>query len=119
MHNHLQSKRSERIQKLAEEQKRALEEQQKREVIRERITAEHNRRIEERISLLGLLFGVPMLVMGFLGINLRGLTNTEGMSVLNALLLTFGSSLVLIGMLVGVLRLVKSSRSEIDHNKDA
>jgi len=44
---------------------------------RERREEKRDKRLEERLSLLGLLFAVPALIVGFLGVNIRGYTSHE------------------------------------------
>jgi len=58
-------------------------------------------RLEERINVLAAIFGVPGLIVGFLGINLYGVTaGAEGMNVWWAALGTAG-----VGLLAGSLAL--------------
>ena len=55
----------------------------------EHLLSEHTRRLEQRLNLLGALIGVPALVMGFLSINLYGITaKEEGLPLWVALLLS-------------------------------
>lgn len=54
----------------------------------EHLVSEQTRRLERRLNLIGALIGVPALVMGFLSINLYGITaKEEGLPLWVALLL--------------------------------
>jgi Mg2+ and Co2+ transporter CorA len=44
---------------------------------REKREEEREKRVEKRLSLLGLLFAVPALILGLLGVNIRGYTSGE------------------------------------------
>ena len=48
---------------------------------REKREEEREKRVEKRLSLLGLLFAVPALILGFLGVNIQGYTNGDGLSL--------------------------------------
>ena len=123
IHDFLQMKRTERIKQLAEErtvaeqeraaaeqarerEARALAEQLKREADeRERAAQERASRLERTIGLLTVCFGVPALIISFLGINIPGLTTTsEGMRVWAALLIVLGISAVCVSTILLSLR---------------
>jgi len=95
MHNYLLMKKTERIQGLNEERTR-----REREV--EKAAQERAEAIQRRISLLGLFIGGPALVIGFLSINMVGITSNEGLTLWMASLLGFGGGLAvgLLGLLV-------------------
>ena len=77
MHDFLRMKRAEETLRLAEDRE------------------ERETRIEKRLKYLGLIFGVPALIIGFLGINLFGITAKEdGVSIWRALLICVGSGAV-------------------------
>lgn len=63
MHEHLQTRRTEQIKELGEKQAELIKDQE--------------RQINLLSILLALLFGVPSLIIGFLGINLRNITIPE------------------------------------------
>jgi hypothetical protein len=91
MHDFLRMKRAEEILALAEDQRTKLEAQAEADAERERREVARERRIELRFKLITLVFGVPALVIGFLGINLVGITtDAEGVSFWGALLLCMG-----------------------------
>lgn len=64
---------------------------------RERAAQERAQHLANLISRLGLAIGVPALVIGFLGINLDGITSGNGMGWRNAIGLSLG------GLIVGLL----------------
>lgn len=67
------------------------------------LQSQQARRLEQRINLLAVLFGVPGLIVGFLGINLYGVTSgAEGMNLWVAMSVTFA-----VGLGVGALLLTK------------
>jgi len=96
MHNFLVMRRTERLKQLAEEQRQQMETEAREDIRRERTAQERARRLEERISLLGVGIGVPSLIFGFLSINLYGITaKDEGLSLWLALLIgTVGGGLL-------------------------
>ncbi len=96
MHNYLLLKRTERLQQLAEEQRRHVELEARAQEVRAQ-------KLEKRISLLGLIIGVPALVIGFLGINLAGYTANEGLSLRQAIIISAGGLIIgaALGLLVG------------------
>jgi len=61
--------------------------------------AVRDRKLNKRISFIAALFGLPSLIIGFLGINLKDITATDGVSLLSALLLAGGS--LLLGFALG------------------
>jgi hypothetical protein len=90
-------KRTAYLQELAEEQKKASEQQRERMEAAANEKAHRDRRLEKRISLIGLVGGAPVLIISFLGINLVGLTtHDEGLSLGKALLIILGLSAFLI-----------------------
>ena len=90
MHDYLQTKRTERIRQLAEEQQQQAAKQALDEAERERAAQERARHLEEQISLLGIIIGIPALILSFLGINLIGITSNEGLLLWQALLFSMG-----------------------------
>jgi hypothetical protein len=97
MHDFLQMKRSQQTLRLAEEHQKRLAEKAEAD-------AAHERRIEWRFKFVGLVFGVPALIIGFLGINLVGITTpNDGISIWKALAFSFGSGIVggLLMLLIG------------------
>ena len=71
MYNYLQMCRTERLQKLAEEQQ------------------VQTRKLEERISVLAVCIGIPALILSFMSINLYGFTTKdEGIPIFLALLIS-------------------------------
>lgn len=60
---------------------------------------------------LGVLFAVPALIMGFLGINMNGITASEGMSFMQAALWSFGGGIIVAGLIIGLFHLVRRSGS--------
>lgn len=95
MHDYLQTKRTERIRQLAEEQNREAAKQALVQAERERASQERARHLEERISLLGIIIGVPALILSFLGINLIDITSKEGLLLWQAVLISIGGGAVL------------------------
>jgi len=83
MYNYLNMCRTNRLNELAEQEQ------------------QQTRKLEERISLISVGFGIPLLIMGFLNINIVGVTTqNEGMSFLSAFLVTFcGGALLSFGVL--------------------
>lgn len=57
---------------------------------REKREEEREKRTGMRLSLLGLLFVIPSLALSFLGVNIRGVTSSEGLSLPVALGLLAG-----------------------------
>lgn len=101
MHHYLQMKRTAYLQELAEAQKKEGEEQRAQMEAVAAEEARRDRRLEKRISLIGLVIGAPVLIISFLGINLVGLTTTsEGLKPLKALLLIAGLSAILIAAVI-------------------
>ena len=99
MHDYLQMKRTERIRQLAEERQQQIAEQAFLDTERERAAQERARHLEERLSLLGIIIGVPALVLSFLSINLIGITTKEeGLPLWKALLISIGG--VVLGMCI-------------------
>jgi hypothetical protein len=97
MHDFLRMKRAEETLRLAEEQK-------EREKRRAEADARREKLIDKRLEFLGLVFGVPALIIAFLGINLVGITTKDdGVSIWLALAISVGSGVVggLIMLLVG------------------
>lgn len=91
MHDYLQMKRTERIKELAEE--------------REKNAKERSERLERIVSILGVCFGVPALVIAFLGINIpRVTTSTEGLSVRSALFIVLAISIAITSPLLWFLQ---------------
>ncbi|MFB2976538.1 hypothetical protein [Microseira sp. BLCC-F43] len=52
-----------------------------------------SQRVEERINLVGAFIGIPALIIGFLGINLQGITSDDGMALWLALLIGLGGGI--------------------------
>jgi hypothetical protein len=112
MHDYLQMKRTAHLQVLAEAQARETEahRRQLEEAVAEEGRRDH--RLEKRISLIGLLVGAPVLTIGFLGINLAGLTTGDGLPTGKALLIIGGVSAFLIGLVVLIVRVSGSKRGD-------
>jgi hypothetical protein len=101
MNDYLQSERSRRIEQLAAEQKVLAEEQKEEAQNREQRQKEEAEKLarqhENRIALIGLLlaltFGIPSLVVSFLGINLNKISvkENEGMELSEALYIALGT----------------------------
>lgn len=109
MHHYLQMKRTAHLQELAEAQKKASEEQRRHlEAVAEE-EARRDRRLEKRISLIGLIVGAPVLIMTFLSINLLGITSNEGLPLRKALLLIAGLSVLLIAAVSLLIKISSSS----------
>jgi hypothetical protein len=67
--------------------------------LHECLLSEQTRRLEQRVNWLGALIGVPALVMGFLSINLYGITSKgEGLPIWLALSVCFLGGVVLAGL---------------------
>jgi hypothetical protein len=97
IHDFLLMKRSQQTLRLAEENQQRLAEKAEAD-------AAHERRIERRFKFVGLVFGVPALIIAFLGINLVGITtHDDGISIWLALAFSFGSGIVggLLMLLIG------------------
>ncbi|HXD29813.1 MAG TPA: hypothetical protein VN643_01770 [Pyrinomonadaceae bacterium] len=116
MHNYLQMKRTAQLQELAEAQKRDSEEQRRHMEAVAEDEARRDRRLEKRLSLIGLIVGAPVLIMSFLSINLLGFTSNEGLPLRRALLLIATLSVVLIAI-VAVLFKVFPSTTRINKTK--
>ncbi len=68
---------------------------------RERRAQERSRRLEERISGLGLIIGLPALLLSFFGVNVKGVTaESEGLSLGGAIALTVLSVLAGVGLML-------------------
>src|SRR5205085_2771895 len=122
MHDYLQMRRTERIKQLAEERKnqmaaqaaaeatrereaKVLAEQRKKDIEdRERAAQERADRLERTIGLLGICFGVPALVISFLGINIAGRTANEGLEIWQAFAIVLGISAVFVSAILLLLR---------------
>jgi hypothetical protein len=103
--NYLLLRRSERIERIQELQRRQMEAEARAEAAREQSARARAWRLERWIGVLGMSIGIPSLLLGFLGINLSGLTATEGMSISKALLwggISLGVGLVLSAVIVWV-----------------
>jgi hypothetical protein len=71
----------------------------------EYLLSEQTKRLERRLNLLGAFIGVPALVIGFLSINLYGLTaREEGLPLWLALLISFGAGGLLGGVVLWLLQ---------------
>jgi hypothetical protein len=96
MHDYLLMKRTEHLEELAEAQRQQMEAAAQEEEKR----AQH---LERRISLLGVFIGVPAVLISFMGVNLRGITASEGLTLLQALLTGFGGGLFLALLIIAAL----------------
>jgi hypothetical protein len=81
---HLLLQRTQRVQELAEQQQLQAN------------------RLERRLSQVALLLGVPALVIGFLGINLAGVTASDGLSLATAIALVGAGIVAAIAVLAAV-----------------
>jgi dipeptide/tripeptide permease len=95
MHDYLQTRRTERLKQLTERQTRQ----------QETAVKQHDRKISLVGILLAAVFGVPSLVIGFLNINLKGWTSSEGLSWQTAFAIVGGT--LLIGIWVAYLHYKK------------
>lgn len=106
MHDFLRMKRAEETLRLAEEQK-------ERDKKRAEADSDREKRIEKRFKFVGLVFGVPALIIGFLGINLVGITTKDdGLSIWLALAMCVGSGVIggLVMMLINIVREQKTDQ---------
>jgi hypothetical protein len=104
MHDYLLLRRTERLQQLAEEQRLQAAAEARAQMAREQIAQEQARRLERLISWLTVCIGVPALFMGFLGINLYGITTSQdGLSFWRALCIVLSGSVLLGGTVLGLL----------------
>lgn len=97
MHQQVSGERSQRLEAALEQQRRTEEEQA--------------RGLEQTLAIIGAslaaFFGVPALVLAFLGVNLRGLTSSEGLDLtwtLAAVIIAFGAGILFAGLLYRVIR---------------
>jgi predicted nucleic acid-binding protein len=74
MHDYLLTLYNEEAERLQREQQLHAEAQAREAAQRERAAEERARRLERRLSALALFIGIPALIIGFLGINLAGIT---------------------------------------------
>ena len=94
MNDYLQTLRTEQLGQLAEDRKKQIEAQTAADKQREREAQERATRLERIIGLIGICFGVPALVIGFLGINLAELTTGQGLKIWQAVTSVLGVSAV-------------------------
>jgi hypothetical protein len=105
MYDYLQMRRNERIKELVEEQKRQMADRVAAEEKREKEAKKSSERLERIIGLLGICFGVPALVIGFLGINIPGVTTeTEGLRIWLGLVIVLGISVISVTTILLLLR---------------
>ena len=98
MHDYLQTRRAERIKELAEARQRQMKKQAE-------AAQERGARLEWIIGLLGICFGVPALVMGFLNINIPGITtNDEGLKLWLAFVVVLAASVIVVGGILLMMR---------------
>jgi hypothetical protein len=72
---------------------------------REKDAQKRSDRLERTIGLLGICFGVPALIIGFLGINIPGVTTkNEGLRIWLGLVIVLGISVVFIATILLLLR---------------
>ncbi len=99
MHEHLQTRRTEQIKNLSEKQAELIEEQ--------------DRKINILSVSVALLFGLPSLIIGFLGINLKDVTipETKALDLWQAAMIVgFPLSLGVIISLILFIRMTKKNR---------
>lgn len=114
MHNYLQMKRAEQIRQLAEARQQQAEKQAQIEKERERAAQDRSQRLEQLISTLTICIGVPAIILGFLSVNLYGITaKEEGLRIWIALLVVIGTSALLVTPILTLLR-QERSKSEPD-----
>jgi Mg2+ and Co2+ transporter CorA len=65
---------------------------------REKREEDREKRVEKRLSLLGLLFAVPALILGLLGVNIRGFTSGQDGLPLAAVMGWFIAGFALAGL---------------------
>lgn len=108
MHNYLQMKRAEQTRQLAEARQQQAEKQAQMEKERERAAQDRSRRLEQLISTLTICIGVPAIILGFLSVNLYGITTKEeGLRIWIALLVVVGATVLLV---TPILRLLRKER---------
>jgi hypothetical protein len=111
MHDFLRMKRGAELLAVAEERIKA-------DAARDRRDAARDRRIEQRFKIVTLVFGVPALIIGFLGINLVGITSSEGVSIWGALILCLGSG-ALGGLSMFLINKVTENKSDANGSEDS
>jgi len=103
IHDFLRLNRAEKILRLTEKQQKTMKEKAEADAAREK-------RIEKRLRFVGLVFGLPALIIAFLGINLVGITTRDdGLSIWMALAISIGSGVVG-GVIMMLLNIVKGKR---------
>jgi hypothetical protein len=113
MHDFLRMKRAEDTLRLTKENQRKLKEKAEADAALEK-------RIEKRLRFIGFVFGVPTLIIAFLGINLFGVTSqTDGMSIWLALALSVGSGILGSLVMLGIERKKEKHNSRDDQSKTA
>jgi cation transport ATPase len=80
MHDYLLMQRTEDLKKIAETEAKA-------EADREQAEQKRDQKLNKLIFFISVLFCFPSLVMAFLGTNIEGYTNSEGVSGLFAIIL--------------------------------
>jgi hypothetical protein len=94
MHNWLLMEKTEGIERAQAEQRAQWEAGAREESAREKAAEQRAQALQERISLLGVLIGMPALIIGFLGINIQGWTADEGLAGWVAMAIGFGGGLL-------------------------